>query len=369
MKLLYDEIEIGRCVSLGHIITKEDVDKFIALTKDDNPVHTSDKYGIPVVHGMLSASFISTLIGTELPGEGALWYGQTLDFLAPVRIGDHLTITATVKEKYDRDRIITLNIGIENQQGDKVLSGISKIKVLEELEHKPNLKDKKQRVAYVIGGTGGIGRAVVAEFSRLGFNVIATYSENSSLAFKLKEDFGCEISHCVLGKTPWDSIDGVDVLVNCSAVPIPNIEVFNLDNTKLFAQFDHNITHNLSLAQEVFPHMNAQKYGKIIFIGSTVIDSPRGHWAHYIIAKEALWGLTKALSYEWAPKGIRVNMVSPSLIKTVLTANISEKDKLILESQTPLRTTTTPEQVAKVIGFLASEAGDSVTGQNIRING
>ena len=112
----YEEIKIGATEKLIHVITQQDLDNFVELTGDDNKLHVDKEYASqtsfkkPVVHGMLGASFISTLIGTRLPGDGALWYSQTLEFLAPVRIGDKITITANVTKKHDRDRIVELQV-------------------------------------------------------------------------------------------------------------------------------------------------------------------------------------------------------------------------------------------------------------------
>ena len=80
----YREIKIGDKAEIKHTITQIDIDKFVDLTGDDNKLHVDEEYVSttsfkkPVVHGMLGASFISTLIGTKLPGDGALWYAQNL---------------------------------------------------------------------------------------------------------------------------------------------------------------------------------------------------------------------------------------------------------------------------------------------------
>jgi len=93
----YDSIQIGDTAELKHTITQSDIDKFVDLTGDDNKLHVDKDYASttsfkkPVAHGMLGASFISTIIGTKLPGDGALWYAQNLEFLQPVRIGDELS--------------------------------------------------------------------------------------------------------------------------------------------------------------------------------------------------------------------------------------------------------------------------------------
>ena len=80
-------------------ITEDDIRKFVEITGDNNPLHVDKKFAKTtpfkdiVVHGMLGASFISTVIGTKLPGTGALWVAQSLEFLLPVRLGDELTVT------------------------------------------------------------------------------------------------------------------------------------------------------------------------------------------------------------------------------------------------------------------------------------
>jgi len=82
-----------------------------------------------------------------------------------------------------------------------------------------------------------------------------------------------------------------------------------------------------------------------------------------------LVGLTKSLAVELAPKGVRVNLVTPSLVNTELTADIPEKMKLLTAVQTPLRRLALTSDVAGVISFLASEKSDFITGENIRVNG
>jgi 3-oxoacyl-[acyl-carrier protein] reductase len=82
-----------------------------------------------------------------------------------------------------------------------------------------------------------------------------------------------------------------------------------------------------------------------------------------------LVGFNKSLAFELAPKGIMVNMVTPSLVNTELTADIPEKVKLLTASQTPLRRLALAKDVAGAIGFLASDAANFMAGENIRVNG
>ena len=387
----YEEIQVGTTQQLTHTITQADIEKFVDLSGDDNKLHVDKAFAArtsfkkPVVHGMIGASFISTVIGTKLPGDGALWYSQTLDFLLPVRIGDMITVVAEVIKKNDRERSIELDVRIFNQNRQIVTRGISKVKVIDEdIPVNENLENEENpRVALVIGATGGIGNATCLQLAKDGFNLILHYNKNKDKARKLQEEIkalGREVYICQGDVNQLADIDalidfsirkfsGIDVLVNCAAFPIPTIKATDLLWTDFLTQFEINIKVNLLLIQKVLPVMGGNGYGKIITLSSEATDKPNANWAHYITAKSALEGLTKSLAYELAPKGIRINMVSPSMVSTELTADIPEKMKLMTAAQTPLRRLARPEDVAGVISFLASSKSDFLVGENIRLNG
>ena len=387
----YEEIQVGTTQQLTHTITQADIEKFVDLSGDDNKLHVDKAFAAgtsfkkPVVHGMIGASFISTVIGTKLPGDGALWYSQTLDFLLPVRIGDMITVVAEVIKKNDRERSIELDVRIFNQNRQIVTRGISKVKVIDEdIPVNENLENEENpRVALVIGATGGIGNATCLQLAKDGFNLILHYNKNKDKARKLQEEIkalGREVYICQGDVNQLADIDalidfsirkfsGIDVLVNCAAFPIPTIKATDLLWTDFLTQLEINIKVNLLLIQKVLPVMVGNGYGKIITLSSEATDKPNANWAHYITAKSALEGLTKSLAYELAPKGIRINMVSPSMVSTELTADIPEKMKLMTAAQTPLRRLARPEDVAGVISFLASSKSDFLVGENIRLNG
>ncbi len=387
----YEEIQVGTTQQLTHTITQADIEKFVDLSGDDNKLHVDKAFAArtsfkkPVVHGMIGASFISTVIGTKLPGDGALWYSQTLDFLLPVRIGDMITVVAEVIKKNDRERSIELDVRIFNQKRQIVTRGISKVKVIDEdIPVNENLENEENpRGALVIGATGGIGNATCLQLAKDGFNLILHYNKNKDKARKLQEEIkalGREVYICQGDVNQLADIDalidfsirkfsGIDVLVNCAAFPIPTIKATDLLWTDFLTQLEINIKVNLLLIQKVLPVMVGNGYGKIITLSSEATDKPNANWAHYITAKSALEGLTKSLAYELAPKGIRINMVSPSMVSTELTADIPEKMKLMTAAQTPLRRLARPEDVAGVISFLASSKSDFLVGENIRLNG
>jgi 3-hydroxybutyryl-CoA dehydratase len=119
----------GQTASLSHTVTAAEVEAFARVTGDANPVHLDDVYaagtrfGRRIAHGMLVASYISRLLGTQFPGPGTIYASQSLSFLKPVFLGDTLEVTATVL-RYRADKsILTIATAIHNQRGEKVLSG------------------------------------------------------------------------------------------------------------------------------------------------------------------------------------------------------------------------------------------------------
>lgn len=100
----YEDLKIGMAATVSGTITETDLRNFSGVSGDTNPMHLNEEFakktpfGGCIVHGMLTASLISAVIGTKLPGPGCIYMSQTLKFMAPVRVGDTVYATATVKE-------------------------------------------------------------------------------------------------------------------------------------------------------------------------------------------------------------------------------------------------------------------------------
>lgn len=128
-ELRYEDIAVGDQASFSKTVSESDIYQFAGITGDFNPMHVDQEYakttmfGERIAHGMLTASFISTVLGMKLPGPNTIYLSQNVRFLAPVRIGDTLTVTAEAVEKIDSKRQIRLHTKIVNQQGTVVADG------------------------------------------------------------------------------------------------------------------------------------------------------------------------------------------------------------------------------------------------------
>ena len=108
--MYFEELNIGQSAESSRTVTQEDIVAFAALSGDRNAVHLDPDFAAKtpfkgvIAHGMLSASYISAILGTRLPGEGTIYLGQNLSFLAPVRPGDVVVTTVTIKETREKGR-------------------------------------------------------------------------------------------------------------------------------------------------------------------------------------------------------------------------------------------------------------------------
>jgi 3-hydroxybutyryl-CoA dehydratase len=125
----YDQLELGDSSEFSKTVSETDVYMYAGISGDLNPAHINEEYAAGtffknrIAHGMLTAGFISAVIGTQLPGPGTIYMGQTLQFLAPVRIGDTVTARVEVIEKFDDKKRVKLATTCINQEGTQLISG------------------------------------------------------------------------------------------------------------------------------------------------------------------------------------------------------------------------------------------------------
>ena len=125
----FDEIAIGATASLTHKLKHRDIELFAVMSGDVNPAHVdpeyakSDMFHKIIAHGMWGGALISTVLGTELPGPGTIYLDQSLKFLAPVALGDSITVTVTAREKEEKNHRVTFDCKCTNQKGKVVIDG------------------------------------------------------------------------------------------------------------------------------------------------------------------------------------------------------------------------------------------------------
>ena len=134
----FDEISVGMSAERAHTVTVDDVRRYAEVTGDFNPLHVDaeaaakSRFGGLIAHGMLSAGYVSAVLGMELPGAGGIYVAQTLKFTRPVKPGDTITARVEVAEVIAARRRVRLSTTCRNQHGEAVLEGEATILVPED---------------------------------------------------------------------------------------------------------------------------------------------------------------------------------------------------------------------------------------------
>ncbi len=127
--MAFADLAVGRVAELAHTVTDADIRGYAEITGDRNPAHADDVWAAKsrfkgrIAHGMLTAGFISAVLGMEMPGAGAIYLSQTLRFHKPVRIGDRITARAEVLELFPAQKRVRMATRCTNQMGEVVLDG------------------------------------------------------------------------------------------------------------------------------------------------------------------------------------------------------------------------------------------------------
>jgi acetoacetyl-CoA reductase len=235
------------------------------------------------------------------------------------------------------------------------------------------------QVALVTGGARGIGRAISEGLAHAGVHVAAGYSRNETTANELAAELGPNTSvHCGNIANHEDCERVVDEVVQRHGrldivVNNAGITVDKSIRKMTPAEWDHVIEVNLNgafyVARAAFPHMVEQGYGRIINISSVIGETGSIGQANYAASKSGLFGLTMTLALEGANKGITVNCVAPGFIATEMVAAVPEDILARIVEQIPLKRLGRPDEVARVVSFLADPESGYITGQIFSING
>lgn len=237
------------------------------------------------------------------------------------------------------------------------------------------------QIALVTGASRGIGKAIAHQLARQGMTVIGTATSESGAARideALKAE-GFNGAGMCLNVTDDASIDSVIAEIN-ERFGAPTVLVNNAGITRdtLLArmkedQWDDVLDTNLKSVYRVskacLKGMTKARHGRIINISSVVASMGNAGQTNYAAAKAGMEGFTRALAREVAARNITVNAVAPGFIATEMTDVLPEAHREALLTQIPLSRLGQPEEIAGVVGFLASDAASYVTGEVIQVNG
>ncbi|QHS22214.1 3-oxoacyl-[acyl-carrier-protein] reductase [Virgibacillus sp. MSP4-1] len=236
--------------------------------------------------------------------------------------------------------------------------------------------------ALVTGASRGIGRAIAIELAQNGANVAVNYAGNEQKAnevVKEIEDLGgrafpvqanVSSSDDVKGmiKSVIDTFGSLDILVNNAGITRDNL-LMRMKEEEFEDVIDTNLKGVFLTTKAVTRQMMKQKGGRIINIASIVGVAGNPGQANYVAAKAGVIGLTKTTAKELASRNILVNAVAPGYISTDMTDELDEETREMMLSAIPLNRLGKPENVAKVVKFLASEDAAYMTGQTLHVDG
>ena len=242
-----------------------------------------------------------------------------------------------------------------------------------------NLKDK---VAVVTGAARGIGKEIAVDLAKSGAKIVVSdilFEMAEETATEIKKEYGVEtlavktdVSSMSdteeLIKTTMSTFGSVDILVNNAGVTRDNL-IMRMTEEEWDFVININLKGVFNCIKSVTRTMMKQRAGKIINITSVVGQMGNAGQINYSASKAGVIGMTKTTAKELSSRGINVNAVAPGFIQTEMTDRLPESAKDGLKQMIPLKKLGNPEDIAKAVSFLASDASDYITGQVINVDG
>lgn len=372
-------------------LTPELVEAFAVFSGDRNPLHLKPDaalafgYAHPVAHGAIQSAIVSKLIGMKVPGPGAVWMSQSMEWLRPAFVGETLRVEAEIESLSAGAEVMSLLLRASNSKGEKLMQGCARVKIAAQVAGKNDSSmEKAVRVALVTGGSRGIGAAAARALAKAGHHLAIAYKSDQQRACALKREleqhgveaacFGADLmeeqSGAALVRQVEERFGRLDILVHAATQPLPGGGVLETTAEDLQRCLRMQAGASLELAQSAAAGMAERGYGRMIFLGTSYLfGQPPQKLSAYVTAKQALWGLVRCLAGELGPKQITVNMVSPGMTVTDLTSDIPQRIKEVEARKVPLRRLAVPDDTAGMVAFLASDEAAYINGQNLPLTG
>ncbi len=236
--------------------------------------------------------------------------------------------------------------------------------------------------AIVTGGSRGIGKAIVLELAENGCDVVFTYNSSSEAAKQVEQEaskFGTKVFSLQADASQFaeaektvsftlEKLGGLDILVNNAGITKDNL-LLRMSESDFDSVINANLKSVFNYTKASLKPMMGQKYGKIVNISSVVAIIGNAGQANYVASKAGVIGFTKSVAKELASRNITANAVAPGFISTDMTGKLNDKQREAILNQVPLKKIGEPEDIAKVVLFLASPDSDYITGQVISVDG
>ena len=240
--------------------------------------------------------------------------------------------------------------------------------------------DLKGKTALLTGATGGIGRAIAKTLHAQGANLILTDISIEPLKALMEElgagepvvVFAGDITNPGNVKSllnfAKEHFENIDILINNAGITKDTLSMRMTDE-----MWDKVLTVNLTagfrLTREILPQMMKKRWGRIMSMASIVGVIGNLGQANYAASKAGLIAMTKSVAQEVAGRGITANCIAPGFIATPMTENLPDNVKQAMLDRIPMKRMGTPQDIANVVAFLASEESAYITGQTINVNG
>ncbi|WP_411955427.1 3-oxoacyl-[acyl-carrier-protein] reductase [Alkalibacillus sp. S2W] len=238
------------------------------------------------------------------------------------------------------------------------------------------------QTALVTGASRGIGRAIALELAKNGANVVVNYAGNQARADEVVEEikeFGQEaIAYqanvssseevTAMIKQTVDQFGSVDILVNNAGITRDNL-LMRMKEEEFDEVIDTNLKGVFNCIKGVTRQMMKQRGGKIVNVASIVGVMGNPGQVNYVAAKSGVIGMTKSVAKELAARDVNVNAVAPGFIATDMTEDLTDDQKQQMYDMIPLNRLGDPEDVARVVRFLASDDAKYMTGQTLHVDG